>query len=60
MQLKSVLIFAVLIGALLLAAAIPLRAAYTADIGDQVYYILVLAIIEDPDPVPWPTPYGNP
>jgi hypothetical protein len=42
----------VLIGALLLPAAIPLRAEYTADISEEIYYLLLLAIIEDPDPVP--------
>jgi hypothetical protein len=52
MKTKPVLILGVLIGALLLPAAIPLRAEYTADISEEIYQLLLLAIIEDPDPVP--------
>jgi len=49
---KSRMILAVLITATLLAAAPPPRAEYSADINDEIYYILLLAIIEDPDPIP--------
>jgi len=60
MKRKEKLVLAVLIAIALLTAPPPPRAEFTADVSDDGYYILVLAIIEDPDPVPVDAEYWNP
>ena len=52
MKQKQKLVLAVLIAVALLTAAPPPRAEFSADISDEVHFILILSIIEDPDPVP--------